>query len=102
MAPQMLADFNTGRYLLFGQLIVDQHGVSIPGSMTYRSQSYQFPLPAIVKASLGQRLVFEIASAAGVQSVSATSPENATRLLLLLQTLSQGRIVSEYDDWLIR
>jgi hypothetical protein len=102
MAPQMLADFNTGRYLLFGQLSVDQHGVSIPGSMTYRSQSYQLPLPAIVKASLGQRLVFEIASAAGVQSVSATIPENATRLLLLLQTLSQGRIVCEYDDWLIR
>ena len=102
MAPQMLVDFNTGRYLLFGQLSVDQHGVSIPGSMTYRSQSYQFPLPSIIKASLGQRLMFEIASVGGVQTVSAQTPENATRLLLLLQTLSQGRIVCEYDDWLIR
>lgn len=102
MAPQMLADINTGRYLLFGQLSVDQHGVSIPGSMTYRHQSYQFPLSAIVKASLGQRFVFEVAPVGGVQSVSATIPENATRLLLLLQTLSQGRIVCEHDDWLIR
>jgi hypothetical protein len=102
MAPQMLADFNMGRYLLFGQLSVDQHGVSLPGSMTYRHQSYQLPLPTIIKVSLGQRLVFEIAVAAGVQSVSATIPENATRLLMLLQTLSQGRIVCEYDDWLIR
>lgn len=102
MAPQMLADFHAGRYLLFGQLSVDQHGVSIPGSMTNRSQSYQLPLHTIVKASLGQRLVFELASAAGVQSVSATIPENATMLLLLLQTLSQGHIVCEYDDWLIR
>lgn len=102
IAPRMLADFNTGRYLLFGQLSVDQNGVSIPGSMTYQHQSYQLPLSAIVKASLGQRLVLEIASAAGVQSVSATIPEHATRLLLLLRTLSQGRIVCEYDDWLIR
>lgn len=101
-APQMLADFNAGQYLLFGQLSVDQHGVSIPGSMTYRSQSYQLPLPAIVKASLGQRLVFEVAAVGGVQSVSATVPEHVMRLLLLLQTLSQGRIVCEYDDWLIR
>jgi hypothetical protein len=101
-APQMLTDFNAGQYLLFGQLSVDQHGVSIPGSMTYRSQSYQFPLPAIIKASLGQRLTFEIASVGGVQTVSATIPEQATRLLLLLQILSQGRILCEYDDWLIR
>lgn len=102
IAPQMLADFNTGQYLLFGQLSVNQHGVSLPGSMTYQHQSYQLPLSAIVKASLGQRLVLEIASAAGVQSVSATIPEHATRLLLLLQTLGQGRIVCENDDWLIR
>lgn len=102
MASQMLADFHTGRSLLFGQLSVDQHGVSIPGSMTYRSQSYQLPLPAIVKASLGQRLVFEVASVGGVQSVSVTIPEYATMLLLLLQTLSQGRIICEYSDWLIR
>jgi hypothetical protein len=102
IAPQMLADFHTGQYLLFGQLSVDQHGVSIPGSMTYRSQSYQFPLPAIYKASLDHRLSFEIAFVGGVQTVSATIPENATRLLLLLQTLSQGRIVCEHSDWLIR
>ncbi len=102
MAPQMLADFNAGRYLLFGQLSVDQHNVSLPGSMTYRHQSYQLPLPAIVKVSLSQRLVFEITSVGGVQSVSATIPEHATRLLLLLQTLSQGRIACEHEDWLIR
>lgn len=102
IAPQLLADFNAGRYLLFGQLSVDQHGVSVPGSMTYRSQSYQLPLPAIFKASLGQRLVFEVAPVGGVQSVSATVPENATGLLLLLQALSQGRIMCEYGDWLIR
>ena len=101
LVPQMLADFNAGRYLLFGQLSVDQHGVSIPGGMTYRSQSYQFPLPAIVKASLRQRLTFELAAVGGLQTVSVQVPEQATRLLLLLATLSQGRIICEYDDWLI-
>lgn len=101
-APQMLADFHAGRYLLFGQLSVDQHGVSIPGSMTYRSQSYLLPLPAIVKASLGQRLTFEIAAVGGTQIVTVNRqiPENATSLLLLLATLSQGRIICEYEDWL--
>jgi hypothetical protein len=67
LAPQMLADFNAGRYLLFGQLSVDQHGVSIPGSMTYRSQSYLLPLPAIVKASLSEKLTFEIAAVGGLR-----------------------------------
>jgi hypothetical protein len=100
IAPQMLADFNAGQYLLFGQLSVDQRGVSIPGSMTYRSQSYQLPLPAIFKVSLGQRLAFETTYVGGNQTVSASIPENATRLLLLLETLSQGRIKCEYDDWL--
>jgi hypothetical protein len=102
IAPQMLTDFKAGQYLLFGQLSVDQHGVSIPGSMTYRSQSYQLPLPAIFKVSLGQRLNFETTYVRGNQKVSASIPENATRLLLLLDTLSQGRIRCEYDDWLIR
>ena len=100
IAPHMLADFNAGQYLLFGQLSVDQHGVSIPGSMTDRSQSYQLPLTAIFKVSLGQRLTFETTYVGGNQTVSASIPENATRLLLLLETLSQGRIRCEYDDWL--
>jgi hypothetical protein len=102
IAPQMLADFNAGQYLLFGPLSVDQHGVNIPGSMTYRGQSYQLPLPAIFKTSLGQRLTFETTYVGGNQTVSASIPENATRLLLLLETLSQGRIKCEYEDWLIR
>jgi hypothetical protein len=99
-APHMLADFHAGRYLLFGQVSVDQHGVSVPGSLTSRSQSYQLPLPTIVKASLGQRLTFELAAAGGLQMVSVQVPEQATCLLLLLATLSQGRIICEYDDWL--
>lgn len=99
-APQMLADFHAGRSLLFGQVSVDQHGVSIPSSMTYRSQSYQLPLPAIVKASLGQRLTFELAAAGGPQTVSVQAPEQAMRLLFLLASLSHGRISCECDDWL--
>ena len=103
LAPQMLADFNAGRYLLFGQLSVDQHGVSIPGSMTYRSQSYLLPLPAIVKASLSEKLTFEIAAVGGTQTVTVKRqiPENASGLLLLLAILSKGRIICEYEDWLI-
>lgn len=102
-APRMLSDFNAGRYLLFGQLSVDQYGISIPGTMTYRSQSYQFPLTAIVKTSLGERLTFELAAVGGTQIVTVNRqiPENATELLLLLATLSRGAIICEYVDWLM-